>query len=115
MKKYHLIDNVNRKEKDITKLLEDGGVFIGRAKENDFTIAGNKNKTKTYVSHNSEVISRKHARIYLEQGNFYLEDLNSTNGTKIHYGSIYKKIKKPTKILEGYEIYLGEYGPILFT
>ncbi len=43
-------------------------------------VVGNSQEYCTTVIH-SELISRLHACIYREDGNFYLEDMNSTNGT----------------------------------
>src|SRR6476469_6871620 len=40
-------------------------------------------------------ISRKHARIFVEGGGFFVEDLNSANGTKVN-GAAVKKSKRGT-------------------
>jgi pSer/pThr/pTyr-binding forkhead associated (FHA) protein len=105
MRKNVLINQINGKEKDI---------LIGRGEKSDLVITGNNKKTKNTWENDPQGVSRKHARIYFKEDEVYIEDLNSTNGTKIYYGSRYKKINKPTPLREGYEIFLGNYGPILF-
>ena len=45
--------------------------FVGRAKENDVRIS-------------SPFMSAKHARIFFEDGEFYMEDLGSSNGTMLN-------------------------------
>ena len=47
-------------------------------------------------------ISRKHARIYEEAGGFFVEDLNSSNGTKVN-GSAVKKVR----LADGDKVGLG--------
>ncbi len=57
--------------------LEKKGHIIGRANDCDFIIDGKE-------------VSRRHARIYYENGKFHIEDLNSTNGTFINGKQITK-------------------------
>ena len=44
-----------------------------------YTIGKNEGKSCAYLS--EPTVSRMHARIYCEKNHFYIEDLNSTNGT----------------------------------
>ena len=48
-------------------------------------------------------ISRKHCCVYWKDSDLYVEDLNSTNGTKVNN----RKIKSPTKISIGDRIAIG--------
>lgn len=49
-------------------------------------------------------VSRHHARIYLEGGKLYIEDLNSTNGTYVSG----KRLEVPTEIKKGDTLTLGK-------
>ena len=49
---------------------------------------GRDNFRSFVTSDNSSLISRDHLRINLENGNHYIEDSNSTNGTKMNGSSI---------------------------
>lgn len=53
---------------------------IGRAEENDLTLSGDPS------------ISARHARIVIEQGQFWLEDLGSTNGTYLGEGKVQARV-----------------------
>ena len=71
---------------------------IGRLSDNDIPI-----------SHPS--ISKRHARIFYQNGRFWLEDLGSTNGTKV--GG--RRIRGQTVPLEsGVEIQFGVIPPMRF-
>lgn len=52
-------------------------------------------------------ISRRHARITLKNGRYFLEDLGSTNGTFVNRG---KRLKpgEPQPLIEGDEIIVGK-------
>ena len=64
----------------------DSGEFtIGKQTENDYVIKDN------------PMISRKHARIYQRDCNFWLEDLNSLNHTFVND----KVISEPVKLIPG--------------
>jgi hypothetical protein len=52
-------------------------------------------------------ISRRHAIISLENGELYIEDLNSTNGTYVYDGKIFQPIKGKQKIDPNSIIKLG--------
>lgn len=66
-------------EKKVHKLYTpDGRVAVRLDQE---TISIGKQKDKVDFVLNDESVSRLHARIYIEEGIVYLEDLNSTNGT----------------------------------
>ncbi|MEM3516127.1 MAG: FHA domain-containing protein, partial [Saccharolobus sp.] len=52
-------------------------------------------------------VSRKHALISLENGELYIEDLNSTNGTYIYDGKVFQPVKGKMKIQPNSIIKLG--------
>ncbi|QGR19157.1 FHA domain-containing protein [Stygiolobus azoricus] len=52
-------------------------------------------------------ISRRHAIISLENGQLYIEDLNSTNGTYVYDGKIFQPVKGKQKIEPNSIIKLG--------
>ena len=66
--------------------------IIGKYKTADFTIEGD-----TYIS-------RKHCRIVKRQDEYFIEDLNSTNGTYVDGMPISEK----TKLINGQEIKLAD-------
>ena len=70
----------------------DSGEFtIGKQTENDYVIKDN------------PMISRKHARIYQRDCNFWLEDLNSLNHTFVND----KGISEPVKLIPGMKFRLS--------
>lgn len=70
----------------------DSGEFtIGKQTENDYVIKDN------------PMISRKHARIYQRDCNFWLEDLNSLNHTFVND----KVISEPVKLIPGMKFRLS--------
>ena len=70
----------------------DSGEFtIGKQTENDYVIKDN------------PMISRKHARIYHRDCNFWLEDLNSLNHTFVND----KVIREPVKLIPGMKFRLS--------
>ncbi|MEO0136417.1 MAG: GGDEF domain-containing protein [candidate division WOR-3 bacterium] len=71
--------------------LEKKEYIIGRANDCDFIIDGKE-------------VSRKHARIYYEDGKFKIEDLNSTNGTFVNGKEITK-----AELKHGDEINIGNF------
>ncbi len=46
-----------------------------------------------------ETVSRQHARVYLENGNYVIEDLGSTNGTFINGSRITRSVVKPNDLI----------------
>ncbi|MEO0155713.1 MAG: GGDEF domain-containing protein [candidate division WOR-3 bacterium] len=71
--------------------LEEREYIIGRADGCDFIIDGKE-------------VSRKHARIYYENGKFQIEDLNSTNGTFVNGKQITR-----VELRHGDEINIGNF------
>lgn len=53
------------------------------------------------------IVSSSHARVELRDGQFYLEDTNSRNGTSIN--SIENRITRSTLLRPGDEVFLGSY------
>lgn len=90
-----LIETQDNVDEDATMLLAGGGLFAGitlkslNAEDTDISpdkypyIIGKSRRSCDYTI-SSPVISRVHVRILQEQGNYYLEDLKSTNGTFIN-------------------------------
>jgi ABC transport system ATP-binding/permease protein len=55
-------------------------------------------------------ISRRHARVYIQQGNYVLEDLGSSNGTFING----QRLQQPQLLADGIEIQLGAEVRLVF-
>ncbi len=72
--------------------LEPGEYILGRYPTNDIVLP-------------DPYISRRHARIFFRDGEWYIEDLNSTNGTIVDNEDI--KGKGPKKISNNTEIVVG--------
>ncbi len=53
-------------------------------------------------------VSRMHAKIMLDGGSYYLEDIGSSNGTFLYDGSKFVEIKEKTKIQEKSLVKFGE-------
>lgn len=73
-KRYHLI----------------GGLTIGRAKSSDIVLS-------------DPYVSSAHARIYKLGGEYFIEDLGSTNGTYLND----LKVGQSTPLKDGYELVIG--------
>ncbi len=61
---------------------------------------------------NSEIVSRVHARLVVENNEFYLEDLGSSNGTYINHLPLLKGDRHQLKI--GDQISLGKEDKVTF-
>ncbi|NUO82731.1 FHA domain-containing protein, partial [candidate division KSB1 bacterium] len=72
--------------------LAQGKLAIGRGSEND-------------VQLDSNMVSKFHARVYEQAGQFYIDDLNSGNGTFVNG----KHIRERHPLREGDEIRVGDY------
>lgn len=77
--------------------LEKSEIFIGRDTNNDVVI-------------NDSEVSRRHARLYMQGGNYVIEDLGSTNGTSVNG----QRIVGPYVLRPGELIMLGEHITLLF-
>jgi pSer/pThr/pTyr-binding forkhead associated (FHA) protein len=53
-------------------------------------------------------VSRMHAKITLDGGSYYIEDVGSSNGTFIYDGSKFVEVKDKTKIQEKSLVKFGE-------
>lgn len=80
----------------ITSLKLEGGAqwLIGRSLDCNLTI-------------NHPTLSRKHARVHLEDGAYYLTDLGSTHGTRIAGKPL--QPQQPTRLFDGLKITLGDH------
>jgi hypothetical protein len=79
----------------VTEGFEKGKVF--KLSEKEYQIGRNE---QCEVSIGDPKISRSHARIFWEQDNFILEDLNSKTGTFVNFKRINKIDLKPDDIIE---------------
>ncbi len=71
---------------------EQDAVSIGRVQGNDVILPrGN--------------VSKRHAKLEYKDGQFFLEDVGSTNGTYVNG----RRIQESSQILKGDKIYIGEY------
>jgi pSer/pThr/pTyr-binding forkhead associated (FHA) protein len=68
--------------------------LIGRSQECNLTI-------------NHPTISRKHARVHLEDGAYYITDLGSVHGTRVAGQPL--QPKQPTRLFDGLQITLGDH------
>ncbi len=73
-------------------ILEPGEYILGRYPTNDIVIP-------------DPYVSRRHARIFFKDGEWYIEDLGSTNGTLVNNEDI--KGKEPVKLEDGSQIVVG--------
>jgi len=78
-------------------------IMIGRNAENDIVIE-------------NLAVSKQHARILNEDGKYFIEDLNSTNGTYLNKNRITKKDLKSNDIIiigkHSLEIYTAKKGDL---
>ncbi len=72
--------------------LEPGEYILGRYPSNDIVLP-------------DPYVSRRHARVFFKDGEWYIEDLDSTNGTIVNNEDI--KGKGPKKLDDGSEIVVG--------
>ena len=72
--------------------LKDTPIFIGRSSDNDIQI-----KDKT--------VSRKHLKIFIRENRYYIEDLESKNGTYVNGEQI--RPGREIEIDEGHPIVIG--------
>lgn len=77
--------------------LEQKEILIGRDLANDITIG-------------DPEVSRRHARLFMREDNFYIEDLGSTNGTFLNG----ERISNPQQLRVGDVITLGENVVLVF-
>ena len=62
-------------------------------------------RAKADIALKDEVISKRHARIFRQQGRWLLEDLGSSNGTYV----LNKRISEPVELLDGLSFYLAQH------
>lgn len=66
------------------------------------SIVGRSKKCDIYIS--DPFLSKQHARIFLFEGQYFVEDLSSTNGTFVNSKRV---MKKPVRIKDGDKITFG--------
>jgi hypothetical protein len=80
-----------------------GDVFDLQTSQNTFeTIIGRSNEATIMIP--DSFISGKHARIFLHEGSYFIEDLHSTNGTVVDG----REIEGVTKLNSGSQIRIGK-------
>ncbi len=85
-----LFVRVPRREPEVVHIGGDGPFALGRGPENRIFL-------------NDTAVSRKHAQIEVRNGSYWIEDLNSKNGTKVN-GTL---IQGPTQLKPGDRIDIG--------
>ena len=110
-------DFIDQREPSSDKLSENSSssnwVFAGfDARGNLVRVTFKDSDSKLYISDAS--VSRKHARFYKVGDKLFLEDLNSTNGTKLNGKNLSKGSKGEIKesgevIIGGVELSIGKY------
>lgn len=73
------IETISENTEKFRRLFAESGRILYRLTKEDVLIG--KSEQEVDLVLNNESISRIHARIYYEDGDYFLEDLNSTNGT----------------------------------
>ena len=72
--------------------VEDAGAVLGRE------------RGRTDIAFRDESISKRHARVFAQDGRWYLEDLDSSNGTYVRN----ERVFEPTALREGIEFSLAQ-------
>jgi len=80
----------------------EGGAIYDCSLAEPVVIGRDENACKIVISGNKS-ISRKHCRIYQQDGNCYVEDLNSFNHTYVNH----EMVSEPTQIRAGDSLSLG--------
>ncbi|MCK4586635.1 MAG: FHA domain-containing protein [Gammaproteobacteria bacterium] len=88
------------------------GVLAGRVFQLGDEVVVGRQDEKTSFSASPDIslpdgrVSRRHARIFTKDGHYYLEDLNSTNGTFLNGCNVAQR--EPVMILKGNNVQVGE-------
>lgn len=90
LKVINRLDQLDFKIDEYTPIV--GEVTIGRGMRSDLPI-------------NDRVVSKNHARIFLEDGTYYLEDTNSANGTFLNGEEI---LEEAIEVVDGDLISIGK-------
>lgn len=78
----------------------------------DEMVVGRQNKAASSISPSPDIslpdsrVSRHHARIFIQDGHYFLEDLNSTNGTFLNTHNVAQR--EPVMLREGNNVQMGE-------
>lgn len=95
--------SIERMNTPISRTLRDKPIFIGRS---DTTILGGDDIDLTPYNARDRGVSRRHAQIYYQEGEIYLEDLGSSNGTLVN--GVPLSAHAPYKLRDGDEVILGK-------
>ena len=88
------------------------GVLAGRIFQLGDEVMVGRQKEKASLSESSGIslpdsrVSRRHARVFTQDGHYFLEDLNSTNGTFLNAHNVAKQ--EPVMLREGNNVQVGE-------
>ena len=89
MAKIYIMDGPNRSQ---SIELKDKPIYIGRSSDNDIQIKDN-------------TVSRRHLKVFARDNRYYLEDLDSKNGTYVNGEQIHSGTE--IEIDEGHPIVIG--------
>lgn len=99
------IENVAEAKEESHRLYDSTGAVLSVLGESSLVIG--KKKDEADIILDNSTISRIHARIVYEKGEYYLEDLNSTNGT--FKNGLRLRPYERRRMAEGDEIRLGSF------
>jgi phage FluMu protein Com len=94
--------SIERVNSPIARYIHTEPIIIGRE---DTEMLGKQDINLSPYSARERGVSRKHAQVYLRDGELYIEDLNSSNGTSLNDDNLTPF--QPYKIRDGDEIMLG--------
>lgn len=99
--KFKINDYINDAQAVEQKFAEKGINLIDKLKQKNEIIIGRGAEADIII--NDNLVSRKHTKVTLENGKYFVSDLTSTNGTFING----KKIKTKTQLTEKDELRVG--------
>lgn len=103
---------INNELESCARLEVFNGVLAGRVFQlGDEVVVGRQNEvislsTSPDISLPDSRVSRRHARIFFQDGHYFLEDLNSTNGTFLNTHNVAQR--EPVMMREGNNVQVGE-------
>ena len=87
---------------------------IYKIDENESIIGRDDSKSDIVLTCPFNSISGKHAKIYYENNNYYIYDLNSTNGTLVNGQRIENQIRQAKELQDGDRILVGKELEVVF-